>query len=220
MTEIYLIRHCEAIGNVMNILQGSTDLDISPLGEKQLEVLAERFYDIKVDKVFSSPLIRTIKTARAVADKKNLEVVPFQKLTEIDGGIHEGKPFKKLMEENPDFANVWNNFPQDIEIEGGESMRATYERIWDAVLTLVKENVGKTLVAATHGGVLRCLHCRLLYGTIDMLKNVEWSLNTAVTLLRFDDEFNCEMVFYNDASHLPSTLIDERSKLSNFVKGE
>ena len=29
MTKIYIVRHCEAIGNVNRIFQGSTDLDIS-----------------------------------------------------------------------------------------------------------------------------------------------------------------------------------------------
>ena len=37
MTEIYLVRHCEAMGNVKRLFQGSTDLDISETGEKQLK---------------------------------------------------------------------------------------------------------------------------------------------------------------------------------------
>ena len=39
MTKIYIVRHCEAIGNVKRIFQGSTDLDISETGAKQLEYL-------------------------------------------------------------------------------------------------------------------------------------------------------------------------------------
>ena len=63
MTSIYIVRHCEALGNVMRIFQGLTDLDISENGAKQLEYLKERFSGIQLDKVYSSPLIRTRKTA-------------------------------------------------------------------------------------------------------------------------------------------------------------
>ena len=46
MTNIYMVRHCEAMGNVKRLFQGSTDLDISETGEKQLEYLNRRFEEI------------------------------------------------------------------------------------------------------------------------------------------------------------------------------
>ena len=36
MTYIYLVRHCEAMGNHKRLFQGSTDCDISEIGAKQL----------------------------------------------------------------------------------------------------------------------------------------------------------------------------------------
>ena len=51
MTNIYMVRHCEAMGNVKRLFQGSTDLDISETGEKQLEYLKRRFEEIKLDRV-------------------------------------------------------------------------------------------------------------------------------------------------------------------------
>mgnify|MGYP002520493897 CR=1 FL=1 len=44
----------------MRIFQGSTDLDISPIGEKQLEYLKKRFENIHIDKIYSSPLIQRV----------------------------------------------------------------------------------------------------------------------------------------------------------------
>ena len=41
MTYIYLVRHCEAMGNHKRLFQGSTDCDISEIGAKQLEFLKE-----------------------------------------------------------------------------------------------------------------------------------------------------------------------------------
>ena len=52
MTRLYLIRHCEALGNAKRLFQGSTDLDISEMGAKQLEYLKERFSKIPLDCVY------------------------------------------------------------------------------------------------------------------------------------------------------------------------
>lgn len=217
MTRIYLVRHCEAMGNLQRVFQGSIDLDISETGAKQLEFLHARFCNIHIDKVFSSPLVRAMKTAHAIADMKNLEVTPISCLREISGGVVEGRPFAEAFSEIPGLADAWNNHPQDFAPEGGEPMREAYERIWATVLTLAKVNDGKTIVAATHGGVMRCLNCRITKGSIEYLKDVPWSDNTAVTLLEFDDELNVKMIYMNDSSHLPKSLIPVRNRIVSVV---
>ncbi len=83
----------------------------------------------------------------------------------------------------------------------------------NTVKRIAAENDGKTVACATHGGVMRCLHCRLLLGDINRLSEMGWSDNTAVTLLRFDKDNKVEVVFYNDSSHLPEELIPKRSRL-------
>ncbi len=217
MTEIYMVRHCEAMGNVMRLFQGSSDFDISETGEKQLEYLKNRFKDIKLDKVYTSPLIRARKTALAVIGDRSLEPIDEKGLIELDGGIVEGKPFKETFNSIPGLADAWDNHPEDFAPEGGEKMRDAYERIWNTVKKIAAENKGKAVACTTHGGVTRCLLCRLLKGDITKLKEMPWSENTAVTLIRFDDNLNPEVVFYNDTSHLPEGLIPKRSRLSSFM---
>ncbi|MBQ3817044.1 MAG: histidine phosphatase family protein [Clostridia bacterium] len=213
MTRIYLIRHCEAAGNAKRLFQGSSDLDISENGAAQLEFLSARFDNIHIDKVYSSPLLRAQKTARAIANFKNLPVNIRDGLRELSGGIVEGKPFKETFEKYPLLSDTWYNHPQDFAPEGGEPMRDAYERIWNTVLEIVKENNGKTIAAATHGGVIRCLICRLTKGSIYYLKEINWSINTAITLLEFDDKLNPRVVYINDISHLPERLIPEYAKV-------
>ena len=220
MTEIYMVRHCEAMGNVMRLFQGSSDFDISETGEKQLEYLKNRFKDIKLDKVYTSPLIRARKTALAVIGDRSLEPIDEKGLIELDGGIVEGKPFKETFNSIPGLADAWDNHPEDFAPEGGEKMRDAYERIWNTVKKIAAENKGKAVACTTHGGVTRCLLCRLLKGDITKLKEMPWSENTAVTLIRFDDNLNPEVVFYNDTSHLPEGLIPKRSRLSSFMGKE
>ncbi len=213
MTTIYLIRHCEALGNVMRIFQGITDCDISENGAKQLELLSERFKDIHIDAVYSSPLIRTIKTAEAVAGPKNLIVEAVDGLIELDGGIVEGQPFLKSFKENPELAEIWNNHPEDFAPEGGEPMRNAYERIWETILNIAEKSKGKTVALTTHGGVTRCLLCRILYNDISRLNDVGWSENTAVTKIEFDDNLKPTLVYMNDHSHVPDEFMPKRSRL-------
>jgi len=213
MTYIYLIRHCEALGNKKRIFQGSTDCDISEIGAKQLEFLKERFKDIKLDAVFSSPLIRAQKTAQAIAQDKGLEITVRKNLAELHGGVVEGKPFVEAFNSIAGLADAWNNHPQDFAPEGGEAMRDAYVRIYDEILALARQNRGKTIAATSHGGVLRCLMCRVLYYDITRLKDVPWCENTAVTLLKIDDDDKITVEFFNDYSHVPDEYMPKRSRL-------
>lgn len=214
MTEIYIVRHCEALGNVRRLFQGSTDLDISETGAAQLEHLKRRFADISFDKVYTSPLIRARKTALAIIGSRALTPVTEQGLAELNGGVVEGRPFNEAFNEIPGLADIWNYHPENFAPEGGEPMAEAYERIWSTVKKIADESRGKTVVCATHGGVMRCLHCRLLFGDITHLAEMPWSDNTAVTLLRFNgtDELP-EVVFHNDSSHLPPELNPKRNRI-------
>lgn len=220
MTKIYIVRHCEALGNVMRIFQGTTDLDISENGAKQLEYLKKRFEDIHLDEIYTSPLIRTQKTAKAVKGDKPIEIQVDNGLIELNGGVVEGKPFKESFEAYPELADAWDNHPHDFYPENGEAMADAYDRIWNTVLNIAKKNKGKNIAITTHGGVTRCLICRLLFGDKTQLKNTAWSDNTAVSLIEFDNDFNPSVVFYNDSSHLPEHLIPRRNRISSFISGD
>lgn len=214
MTKIYIVRHCEAEGNNKRLFQGSTDCDITEMGEKQLKLLKKRFSTIHLDKIYTSPLIRARKTAAAIKGDRDIEIIADSDFTEIHGGVVEGKPFSEAFSGIPGLAEAWNYAPQDFAPEGGEPMRHAYERIWQAVIRAAKENKGKTVAVATHGGVTRCLNCRLLYGTIERLKDTNWCENTGVSLIDFDDEFNPQIEFINDTSHLPEELLPKRNRMA------
>ena len=213
MTKIYIVRHCEAAGNQKRLFQGSTDCDITELGALQLEFLKKRFERIPIDSIYTSPLLRARKTAEAIRAGRDLSITKLQGFAEIHGGIVEGKPFFETFKKIPELAEIWNNHPEDFAPEGGEPMREAYERIWDTVLSVANDNKGKTVAIASHGGVIRCLNCRLLYGTINRLKDTSWSENTAVSLITFDDEMRATLNYMNDHSHVPDKFLPKRSRI-------
>ena len=201
----------------MRIFQGTTDLDITELGAKQLKFIKRRFENIDLDKIYTSPLIRAKKTALAVKGNKQTEVAVLDGLCELYGGVVEGKKFVDAFNSIEGLADIWKNHPQDFAPQEGESMLHAYDRIFEALNFIIKNNQGKTVACASHGGVIRCLLCRLLYKDITKLKEVPWSENTAVTLIEADDANNITVKFFNDFSHLPKELISNvANQLSNF----
>ncbi|MBR4072537.1 MAG: histidine phosphatase family protein [Clostridia bacterium] len=202
MTKIYLVRHCQAQGNVKRIFQGSSDTDISELGAKQLEGLSRRFEGVKLDRVYSSPKLRALKTAAAIVGTKGLEIYKREDLRELHGGVVEGRSFDEIKEKYPDLWDKWCNHPQDFAPDGGEPMREAYDRIWNEIMALARENKGRTIAAATHGGVLRLLCCRLFFHDIERLNEADYAENTGVTLLEFDNALTPTVTLYNDVSHL------------------
>ena len=202
MTKIYIVRHCETVGNALRLFQGATDLDITQTGEKQLKKLEERFNTIDIDAVYSSPLIRTVKTAKAIIGSRNISIQLEKGLIELNGGVIEGKPFEEIIKEFEGFEDIWFNHPEDFDMPGGEPMRTSYERIFETIINLAKNNPEKTIACATHGGIIRCLMCHIIYNDITRLKEVPIPINTSVSLLEIDDKNNIEIKFYNDYSHL------------------
>lgn len=205
VTTVYLVRHAEAMGNVEEFFQGHTDCDLSPKGEKQIEFLKERFKDISFDAIYSSPLIRTRKTADAVNFYHGLPITIEPLLIEIFGGDFEGMSWKKIPELYPKEHEQWSKFQHLFKAPNGEAMDEVYERMVEIVNRLVSENEGKTIVLVSHGCAIKNFLCYANGIPISEMNTLPWSDNTAVSKLLFSDG-KIEIDFQNDASHLPAEL--------------
>ncbi len=217
MTKVYLVRHCETQGNIKHIFQGTTDCDISELGEKQLKCLENRFNSISVDKIYSSPLIRAYKTALAVKGERDIPIIVREDLVELYGGVVEGKPFEDAFREIPILFEQWTKHLEDFAPEGGESMKAAYERMVKAFKEIVAENEGKTVAITSHGGAFKALMSYLAAGDIKVINDLPWCANTDVSLYEVDGD-DIKTVFSFDHSHLPEEYLPSASKVTSYLK--
>lgn len=206
MLKIYFVRHAESIGNVQEFFQGRTDCEISEKGARQLECLAERFRNISIDRIYSSPLKRTIATAKAVNKYHNLPIIQDERLVEINGGVWEGKPWSEIPKLYPTEHYIWQNRMQDFRVDDGESMTEVFERMKDAVADIAAQNHGRTIAVVSHGCSLRNYLCYAMGMPIEKLKDVGWSDNTAVSLVEYDDNLIPKIIFYNNNDHLNEEL--------------
>lgn len=213
MTNVYIIRHCETKANAEKKLQGHIDIDINELGAKQLQALSERFKSIDLNAVFTSPLLRAKRTAEAVAKDKNIPIKPLEGLIELNCGVYEGRTYAEIGEKFPDFFDIWFNRPWDFAPENGEKMTDAYERIWQTVTDIVKSHKGQNIAIVSHGGVVRCLLCKVLKNDITKLCELPFSENTAVSLLTFSDNMEFDVVYFNDSSHLRQELKNKNANI-------
>ncbi|MGI6264870.1 MAG: histidine phosphatase family protein [Acutalibacteraceae bacterium] len=188
MTTIYLIRHCETQGNKKRLFQGHIDMPISAEGESQLQRLAERFRDIALDRIYSSPLGRAMRTAQAVDRYHGLDITVDERLIEINVGVWEGKPWNELMQTDPEHCDVWSWRPWLFEPEKGEPMRSVFDRMSRAITDIAAANAGKRIAVVSHGCAIRNAICFAKGWPIERLGEIGWIDNTGYCQLDFDGE--------------------------------
>ncbi len=218
MTKVYLIRHPEAIGNRDRIFQGSSDLDVTEKGQKQLECLTKRFKNIPIDVIYSSPQIRAYKTALAVKGTHNINIIKMDDLRELDGGVFEGKAWQTLDEEFKDEMFLWNTKPHLFKAEGGESMEHVFNRVTSALNKIIRENDGKTVVITSHGCSLRNMHCYLSGNSFENLYTIPWVDNTGVTYVECGK--NNKIIYQNDLSHLTPEIMPQKRRSTIYYEKE
>ncbi len=199
MTVVYIVRHCESLANLSHSFAGLCDAGISPKGALQLECLAEKFKGIKLDRVYSSHLMRAYKTAEAINRYSGCEIIVDDSFIEINLGVLDGKPVKDMTEEQ---TRLWNNEPHNFKIERGESMAEVSARVWKGLKAVVRDNPNSTIAIASHGCAVRTLIRQLKGLPEEDIINVGWCDNTGVNKVIFYDDGSHELVIENDSSHL------------------
>lgn len=207
MTDIYLIRHAECEANVNMTFAGHNDCDITRNGERQLERLSERFRDIHIDMIYSSPLIRTMKTAQAVNYYHNIEIVQNKDLIEINGGVFEGKLWDDIPKLYPHEYELWMHNQPLFIVPEGDSMVMVYKRITNAILKIVQDNVNSNVAVVSHGCAIRNFLCFATKTDFKDLDSIKWCENTGVSKITFNDNSTYNVDFINDDSHLTKELL-------------
>ena len=160
MYTIYIVRHGETDNNKKRVLQGRSDLPLNEVGIKQAEKVKEYFAekDIQFDKVYSSPLIRAIKTAQIItgstqvssdAADNSADAVPFvldDHLLEMDYGPYEGC---SLLDPPPEIIEFFSDFVNNSAPEGMENLSDLVARMGRFMESLKKEG-DQTILISTH----------------------------------------------------------------------
>lgn len=188
MTKIYIIRHGNSMSNVEKTFTGHIDSPLSNLGKIQAEKVCDFVVDnLHVDKIYSSDLTRAYNTVLPLAKKLNLEIIKNKGLREIYGGKWEGEIFADLPTKYPKDFSVWQKTPWDAVCTGGESYVQATERFIKSLSKIAEENMGKSIVVATHGGILRSFQCVAMGKPLTEMDKISYVINASVSEVNYSE---------------------------------
>jgi alpha-ribazole phosphatase len=91
-----------------------------------------------------------------------LEVQVLDALSELDFGELEGMNYDEIAASRPRLYAEWMSAPTNVVFPGGESYAELQARATEAVSGLRAAFAGRTVVAVTHGGVVRAVLAEVL----------------------------------------------------------
>ena len=190
MTKIIIVRHGESKTNELGLLVGQGDFALTDLGLAQAEQTAKALAGEQIDAVYSSDLTRAMQTAVPHAARRGLTVIPDQDLRETHCGIWESRSFADLREHEEElYVGGFCNRFMTFAFPGGETVPESGERFLRAVERIAKENEGKTVLIASHGGVIRCFWALICGEPLESAGDkIPFPTNAAYSVAYFDGE--------------------------------
>jgi len=194
MTTLLLIRHgmTDAVGRrLTGRLPG---VHLNEQGKREVEALAKRLQNTPLSAVYSSPMERTLETARAIASPHELEVVQREALIESDFGDWSGRLLVDL-----DRDEGWRRFNGNRSGSpppAGEHMTTIQARMAEELVRIRDAHDDQTVAVVSHGDPLRAALCLFVGISIDLMQRIELSTASvstlrltrdSVTLLRLND---------------------------------
>lgn len=208
MTNLYLIRHGEAISNVQPIIGGMRgDQGLTSRGIAQAERLRDRLAatrEIAADVLIASTLPRARQTAEIIAPALGLPIVFDDEVQELRVGEADGMRNGEAWEKFglPDFRND----PLRPIAPGGEGWGQFMLRVGQMLTRITREHQGKTIVIVCHGGVIDGSFIFFFQMPSLVLPPVEFlTHNTSITQWeQFDRDGHTRwrLAKYNDTTHL------------------
>lgn len=148
-TIVYLIRHSEKLD--MQYIDRYYDDEnyqitrekriLSAEGDRKANILSKQKEFDKVDVIYSSSYVRTIQTAKYLAER-------------LDKKIHVNRNLNERKYGNPKYAEditLKQYYDEKIKNVEGESRKEVTDRMYKTFMHIINENKGKTIAIFSHG---------------------------------------------------------------------
>lgn len=140
---LYVLRHGQTNYNLEGRFQGQINVNMNETGKEQVRRTSEQLKQIEFNKVFVSPLQRTIDTARIVTKKK---IIIEPRIVERSFGTLEGEYGISDYEERIEEFNI-------------ELISKLKERVSSFLEELLKENENQeNILIVTHEGIAQIIN--------------------------------------------------------------
>ena len=167
--EVYFLRHGQTEWNRLRRIQGATEwTDLSDEGVHDAEMVRDGLLarGLSFDRLYSSPYLRALHTARIIGEGLGLEPVVDSRLREMSFGPYEGTPYSDDNFVDDNIRACFKAPERYVAPRGGadsfDAVAARVKDFLDAELAPAVEHCERVLAIA-HGCVLRTV-LRLVEG--------------------------------------------------------
>ena len=176
---VYVIRHGESENNRLKKWTGWFDAPLTEKGYDDALYVKEFLSSVKIDKVYSSDLSRSIETCKTAMPNREIETTPL--LREINLGSMENRPWTDMTKEQKQ-----RGLTVGYAEFGGETKGQFNARINEFFKILESSNV-ESVAVFTHGGWLRGSLDKVL--GVNLPKSKVLCGNCAVAIYDFNGEW-------------------------------
>lgn len=188
MTTLLLVRHGLSLANREKFFAGQADVPLLPMGQLQARAtgafLREHY---AAHKVYASDLVRAGETGQILAEILGCPLETDKGLREIYAGAWQEKTFDYLTECYPQAYGVWRQDIGKAQCPEGESVAEMGLRVREALTRICRDNLGKTLVIATHATPIRAMESWAKFLDFSRMGELPWVSNASVTELFYED---------------------------------
>lgn len=189
MIKFIIVRHGFSLSNLKSTMTGQLDEPLTEMGLIQGKLVSEYIFEnYHIDAIYSSDLSRAVDTIAPLSKMAGIPIIKEQRLRELHAGEWQGINVSELMEKYGEIYEKWRVHDPSIRPPKGESMQELQERGITALKDIAKLNDGKTVVIATHGGLIKTLHAYFLGLPVQKWKDLSYLPNASILEVDFDNE--------------------------------
>jgi len=181
------MRHGQAENNVSRTLVGRhIESHLTPLGRQQAADAAKQLKSIPIDKVYVSPVIRAIETAKIVCESLGMQYQVDERLYEIELGKLVGMNYEEVTANYGDlFLRFYAEHDPVLHSFGVEPFAAVKQRIKSLLDDTLKKHEDSNVLMVTHLDPIKAALAALLDLKPEAL--YRWHIrNASLTILKHE----------------------------------
>lgn len=200
---IYFLRHGETISSKIDSFCGTSDVELTPEGKIMAKDFAAAYSNVPWKAIFSSPMIRTMATAKPLCDLIGMEMQLRDGLKEIDFGAWENKTKAEVDSQFHDEYVRWQCEPGWNSPTLGERAIDIARRSSEVIEEIEKTYRDGNVLIVSHKATIRIMLCSLLGIDVGRYRDRIYMPVAAVTVVEFCEQGPL-LKKLSDRSHITS----------------
>jgi probable phosphoglycerate mutase len=152
---IFIARHGETQSNLTNLYAGRSAEPLTRAGRAQVSHLAGGLTGSGIGQIWSSSIGRAIESARLLGERLRIPVRIDGRLDEMQLGPWEGRTEEEVAREFPDSYALWLSQPDEVRIDGRETLGQVAARVMAVVADAEAEATREPVLLMTHVAPMR-----------------------------------------------------------------